>query len=75
MIEISLGRRLHELRDRADLFMCELAKKVGISSPFLSDGELVRRSPYQEILDKLAADLPVLDGFHLDELSAWVRRN
>jgi beta-glucosidase len=39
MIEISLGQRLHELRDRADLSLRELAKKVGISGPFLSDLE------------------------------------
>jgi len=36
MIEISLDQRLHELRDKADLSLRELAKKVGISSPFLS---------------------------------------
>src|SRR5271167_3153785 len=37
MIEISLGQRLHELRDKADLSLRELARKVGISGPFLSD--------------------------------------
>jgi transcriptional regulator with XRE-family HTH domain len=52
MIEISLGQRLHELRDRADLSLRELAKKVGISSPFLLDIELGRRFPSEEILAK-----------------------
>ena len=32
MIEISLGQRLHELRDNADLSLRELARKVGVSS-------------------------------------------
>jgi len=59
MIEISLGQRLHELRDRADLSLRELAKKVGISGPFLSDIELGRRFPSEEILGRLAAALNV----------------
>jgi len=59
MIEISLGQRLHELRDSADLSLRELAKKVGISGPFLSDIELGRRFPSEEILEKLARALNV----------------
>src|ERR1700758_986960 len=59
MIEISLGQRLHQLRDKADLSLRELAKKVGISSPFLSDIELGRRFPSEEILAKLASPLNV----------------
>ena len=59
MIEISLGQRLLELRDKADLSLRELARKVGISSPFLSDMELGRRFPSEEILAKLAAALSV----------------
>jgi transcriptional regulator with XRE-family HTH domain len=30
MIEISLGQRIHELRDKADLSLRGLAKKIGI---------------------------------------------
>ena len=59
MIEISLGQRLHELRDKADLSLRELSRKVGISSPFLSDIELGRRFPSEEILAKLADALNV----------------
>jgi len=59
MNEISLGQRLHELRDRVDLSLRESAKKVGISSPFLSDIELGRRFPSEEILAKLASALNV----------------
>jgi transcriptional regulator with XRE-family HTH domain len=59
MIEISLGQRLRELRDKADLSLRELAKRIGISSPFLSDIELGRRFPSGEILAKLARALNV----------------
>jgi transcriptional regulator with XRE-family HTH domain len=59
MIEISLGQRLHELRDKAALSLRELSRKVGISSPFLSDIELGRRFPSEEILAKLAGALNV----------------
>jgi transcriptional regulator with XRE-family HTH domain len=59
MIEISLGQRLRELRDKADLSLRELAKRIGISSPFLSDIELGRRFPSEEILAKLAHALNV----------------
>ncbi len=54
MIEISLGQRLRELRDKADLSLRALAKRIGISSPFLSDIELGRRFPSEEILAKQA---------------------
>jgi transcriptional regulator with XRE-family HTH domain len=59
MIETSLGQRLHQLRENADLSSRELAKKVGISPPFLSDIELGRRFPSEEILAKLANALNV----------------
>src|SRR5215813_1224186 len=59
MIEISLGQRLRELRDKADLSVRELAKRIGVSSPFLSDIELGRRFPSEEILGKLAKALNV----------------
>ena len=39
--------------------MRELAKKIGISAPFLSDIELGRRFPSEEILAKLARALNV----------------
>jgi transcriptional regulator with XRE-family HTH domain len=67
MIEISLGQRIHELRDKADLSLRALAKKIGISSPFLSDIELGRRFPSQEVLAKLAGALSVSldDGQYL----------
>ena len=59
MIEISLGQRIRELRDKADLSLRGLAMRIGISAPFLSDIELGRRFPSKEILAKLADALDV----------------
>jgi transcriptional regulator with XRE-family HTH domain len=47
-----------------------LAKRIGISSPFLSDIELGRRFPSEEILEKLAAALNV----SLEELKKYDNR-
>jgi transcriptional regulator with XRE-family HTH domain len=41
MVEISLGQRLHQLRDKAALSLRELAKKVGVFSH--SEEELALR--------------------------------
>ena len=59
MIKISLGQRIHELRDKADLSLRKLANQIGVSGPFLSDIELGRRFPSEEILEKLAGALKV----------------
>ena len=59
MIESSFGQRIHELRDKADLSLRGLAMRIGISAPFLSDMELGRRFPSEEILAKLADALDV----------------
>ena len=70
MIEISLGQRLRELRDKADLSMRELAKRIGVTPPFLSDIELGRRFPSEEILAKLAGAL----GVSLEDLKQYDNR-
>ena len=59
---VSLGQRIHELRDKADLSFRELAKRIGISSPFLSDIERGRRFPSEEILAKLAGAFGSIAG-------------
>src|SRR5580704_7484275 len=59
MIGISLGQRIRELRDKAGLSLRKLADQIDISSPFLSDIELGRRFPSEEILAKLAGALHV----------------
>ncbi len=52
-----LGEHLRELREKKDLSVRELAKKVGVSAPFLSDVELGRRHPSDEVLGALATHL------------------
>jgi transcriptional regulator with XRE-family HTH domain len=59
MIEISFGQRIRELRDKAGLSLRKLADQIDISSPFLSDIELGRRFPSEEILAKVAGALEV----------------
>ena len=59
MIAISLGQRIREVREKAGLSLRKLADQIDISSPFLSDIELGRRLPSEEILVKLAAALDV----------------
>lgn len=48
---------MRELRDKADLSLRELAGKVGVSAPFLSDVELGRRYPSDDVLRKIADEL------------------
>lgn len=57
MIQQSLGQKIKELRDAADLSLRELATKIGVSAPFLSDVELGRRFPSDEVLEKLSKAL------------------
>ncbi|MGH9962328.1 MAG: helix-turn-helix domain-containing protein, partial [Pyrinomonadaceae bacterium] len=59
----TLGQRIRELRDAKELSLRELAKKLEISAPFLSDIELGRRYPSDEVLASLARKLGVgLEG-------------
>jgi transcriptional regulator with XRE-family HTH domain len=57
VIQQSLGQKIKELRDAADFSLRELAKKIDVSAPFLSDVELGRRFPSEEVLQKLAKEL------------------
>ena len=57
--EVGLGERLRQLREAADISLRELSKEAGISPPFLSDVELGRRYPSDDILAKLAKALKV----------------
>ena len=59
MIQQSLGQKIKELRGVADLSLRELAKKLNVSAPFLSDVELGRRFPSDEVLGKLAKALDI----------------
>jgi transcriptional regulator with XRE-family HTH domain len=56
----TLGQRVRELREEADLSLRELAKRVGdngVSAAFLSDVELGRRHPSEKMLPNLAKAL------------------
>ncbi|MDE3099496.1 MAG: helix-turn-helix transcriptional regulator [Verrucomicrobiota bacterium] len=55
----SLGEKIKELRLKLDLPLRELARRIKISAPFLSDIELGRRLPSEEVLRALAKELRV----------------
>lgn len=57
MINKSLGQTVRDLRDKMDLSLRELAGKVKVSAPFLSDVELGRRYPSDDVLRKIADEL------------------
>jgi transcriptional regulator with XRE-family HTH domain len=52
-----LGERIRELRERQDLSVRDLAKMIKVSAPFMSDVELGRRHPSDEVLTTIAAAL------------------
>lgn len=59
----TLGQRIRELRDQQDLSLREFAKKLGgLSAAFLSDIELGRRFPSEEVLQKMAVALETTVG-------------
>jgi transcriptional regulator with XRE-family HTH domain len=63
----TLGERIRELRDQKDLSLRELCKKAGDISPaFLSDIELGRRHPSDQVLRDIARVL----GANYDDLKA-----
>ena len=53
----TLGQRIKELREHNDYSIRELASKINITPPFLSDIELGRRNPSEEKLRALAKAL------------------
>ncbi|MBI4766597.1 MAG: helix-turn-helix transcriptional regulator [Deltaproteobacteria bacterium] len=59
----TLGEYIRELREEKDLSLRELAKKLKISAPFLSDIELGHRYPSDKVLGGLARilDIPLKD--------------
>ncbi len=58
-MNISLGQRIRTLREEKDLSLRELAKRVDKSAAFLSDIELGRRFPSDEVLALLSKELGV----------------
>ena len=66
----SLGERIRELREARDFSLRELALKLKVSAAFLSDVELGRRHPSDNVL----ADIARLLGTPLPELKAYDQR-
>ena len=60
----TLGERIRELREQKDLSLRDLAKKIEKSAAFLSDIELGRRYPSDEVLSDMAQAL----GTSLEDL-------
>ena len=61
-----LGAYIRQLRDERDLSLREFAKKLDVSAPFVSDIELGRRHPSDEVLAKIAEVL----GVRIEDLRA-----
>ncbi len=58
----TLGDRIRELREHQDLSVRELARRIGVSAPFMSDVELGRRHPSGDVLEKIASVLATKAG-------------
>ena len=67
----TFGTKLRQLREEKNISLRELAKRMGVSAPFLSDIELGRRLPASDKLELLAKEL----GVHIEELSNLDFRN
>jgi transcriptional regulator with XRE-family HTH domain len=70
MIMKTLGQRMRELREEKNVSLRELARKIRVSAPFLSDVELGRRYPTDKIVASIAEALEV----PLDNLRAYDTR-
>lgn len=58
-MDITLGQFIRKRREEIDLSLRELAKKVDCSAAFLSDIELGRRFPSEQVLKAIAKVLDV----------------
>ena len=58
-ISKTLGCYIRDLREKQDLSLRELAKNIGCSAAFLSDVELNRRHPTDDMLERIAIALKI----------------
>lgn len=63
----TLGQHIRDLREEKDLSLREFAKRLGLSAPFVSDIELGRRFPSDDVFEKIAQVL----GVPPDDLRAY----
>jgi transcriptional regulator with XRE-family HTH domain len=67
----TIGQRIRELREEQDLSLREFARRLGnLSAAFISDVELGRRFPSEEVLGKMAQTL----GVKVDDLRSYDTR-
>lgn len=66
----TLGQTIRELREKKDLSLRELAKKLGVTAAFLSDIELGRRFPSEKVFSNMAKEL----GTPLEDLRSYDTR-
>lgn len=66
----TLGEHIRERREKLDLSLREFAKKLGCSAPFISDVELGRRFPSDEMLEQISKALRL----NVDELRKYDQR-
>ena len=66
----TLGDRIRELRQQKDLSLRELARKLELSAAFLSDVELGRRHPSDQVLTALSRLL----GTTVEDLQSYDTR-
>ena len=66
----TLGEYIRELREKNDLSLREFAKRLNLSAPFVSDIELGRRYPSEDVLEKIAKTL----GVSTEELRSYDTR-
>lgn len=55
----TLGEYIRNSRDEKDISLREFAKKIGCSAAFLSDIELGKRNPSEDVFNKIAQCLGV----------------
>lgn len=63
----AFGSYLRQIREKKEISLRELAKKIGVSGAFLSDIELGRRFPSADKIELLAKELKV----SLEELQKY----
>jgi transcriptional regulator with XRE-family HTH domain len=66
----SFGEKIRELREERDISLRELAKRLELSAPFISDIELGRRYPSKKVMQQLADAL----GVKPEELESYDSR-
>jgi len=76
---MTLGQRIRARRLELGITLRELARRVGVSAPYLTDLEAGHRHPSPDVLVRIAealglpaADLETLDGRLSPEVRRWV---